>query len=65
MVTVIPIVIGAFGSHQRIIKASGGLGNRRTSGDHSNCNIIENGQNTERRLEETQTPVKNHQLKLM
>ena len=34
-------------SHQRIIKGTGGLGGRRTSGDHPNYNIIENGQNTE------------------
>ena len=58
-------------SHQRIIKGTGGLGNRRTNGDHPNYNIIENGQNTEkshghlRRLAVTQTPVKNHQLKLI
>ena len=54
-----------------IIKGTGGLGRRRTSGDHLNYNIIENGQNTEtspgdlRRLPVFQTPVKNHQLKLM
>ena len=41
------------------------------SGDHPNYNIIENGQNTEKspgdlgRLAVTQTPVKNHQLKVM
>ena len=41
------------------------------SGDHPNYSIIENGQNTEkspedfRKLAVTQTPVKNHQLKLM
>ena len=48
-----------------------GLGNKRTSGDHPNYSIIENGQNTVkspgdlRRLAVTQTPVKNHQQKLM
>ena len=53
-------------SYQRIIKGTGGLGNKRTSGDHPNCNIIENGQNTEkspgylRRLAVTQTPVKDN-----
>ena len=58
-------------SHQRIIKETGGFGNKRTSGDHPNHYIIENGQNTEkchgdlRRLAVTQTPVKDHQLKLM
>ena len=50
-------------SHQGIIKGTGGLGCRRTSGDHPNYNIIENGQNTEKspgdlwRLIVTQTPV--------
>ena len=58
-------------SHQRIIKGTGGLWARRTSRDHPNFNIIRNGQNTEkspgdlRRIAVTQTPVKNHQLKLM
>ena len=35
-------------SHQRIIKGTGGLGNKRMSGDHPNYNIIENHQNTEK-----------------
>ena len=41
------------------------------SGDHPNYSIIEGGQNTEksprdlRRLAVTQSPVKDHQLKLM
>ena len=58
-------------SHQRILKGTEGLGNKRTSGDHPNNYIIENGQNTEkspgdlRRLAVTQTPMKDHQLKLM
>ena len=58
-------------SHQRIIKGIRGLGNKRTSGGRPNYYIIENGQNTEkspgdmRRLTVTQTPVKDHQLKLM
>ena len=49
----------------------GGLGGRSTSGDHSNYNIIENGQNTRkspgdlRRLAFTQNPVNDHELKLM
>ena len=30
-------------SHRRIIKVTGGLGNKRTSGDHPNYYIIENG----------------------
>ena len=58
-------------SHQMVIKGTGRLGNKRTSGDHSNYYIIENDQNTEkslgdlRRLAVTQTSVKNHQLTLM
>ena len=56
-------------SHQMIIKGTGGLGNKKTSGDHPKLNITENGQNTEkspgdlRRLAVTKTPVKNHQRK--
>ena len=51
-------------SHQRIDIMTGGLGNKRTSGDHLNYYIIEIGQNTEkssgglRRFAVTQTPVK-------
>ena len=58
-------------SHLRIIKGTRVLGGRKTSGDHPNNNIIENGQNTDkspgdlRRHAVTQTPVINHQLKLM
>ncbi len=37
-------------SHKRIINGTGGLGNKRTSGDHPNNSIIENGQNTEKSL---------------
>ena len=54
-----------------IIKGTVGPGSWRTSGDHLNCYIIENGQNTKkspgdlRGLAVTQTPVKNHQLTLM
>ena len=67
-VTIIPIVIGAFGT---VTKGTGELGNRRTREDHPNYDIIVNGQNTEkspgdlRRLAVIQTPLKNHQLKLM
>ena len=70
-VTIIPVVTGAFGSPQRIIKGTGGLGNKRTTRDHPNYYIIENGQNTEkssgysRRFAVTQTPVKDHKLMLM
>ena len=58
-------------SHQRIIKGTGGLGNKRTCENHQNYYIIDNGQNTEnslgdlRRLAVTQTLVKDHQLTLM
>ena len=47
-VTIILIVVGVF-RNERIIKRTGGLGSWRTSGDHPNYNIIENGQNTEKR----------------
>ena len=58
-------------SHQRIYKGTGGLGNKRMSGDHPNYCIIEIGQNSKkspgdlRRFVVTQTPVKDHQLTLM
>ena len=51
-------------SHQRVIKETGGHGSWRTSGDHPNNSIIENGQNTKkspgdsRRLAVTQIPEK-------
>ena len=54
-------------SHQRIIKGTGELGGRRTSGDHSNYSIVQNGQNTEKspgdlmRLAVTRTPEKDHE----
>ena len=35
-------------SHQRIGTGNGGLGNKRTSGDHQNYSIVEIGQNTEK-----------------
>ena len=42
-------------SHQRICTGTGGLGNKRTSGDHPNYSIVEIGQNTKESwwLEET------------
>ena len=58
-------------SHQRIIKGTGGLGNKSVSEDHPNNYIIENGQNTEkspgdlRKLDVIQTPLKDYQLTLM
>ena len=58
-------------SHRRSILGTGGLGNKRTSRDHPNYYIIENGQNTGkspgdlRRLAVTQIPGKDHQLTLI
>ena len=52
-------------------KGTEGFGNKRTSGDHPNYNIIKIGQNTEksprelRRLAVTQTPLENHQIMLL
>ena len=69
--TVIPVVIGAFGTTQKLSKGTGGLRNQRTSRDHPNYCIIKIGQNTEkspgylRRLAVTQTTMKNHQLTLV
>ena len=67
-VTIIPIVIGAFGTVTKgLLK---GLEDFEV-GDHPNNSIIENGQNTEkspgdlRRIAVTQSPVKDHQLTLM
>ena len=49
MVSIIPIVIGAFGTiNKMIIKGTGGLGSWQTSGDHPNYSIIENCQNTKK-----------------
>ena len=71
-VTIVPIVIRAFGTvSKRIIKSPGGFGSWRTSGDHPNDSIIEDGQNTEKslgplgRLAVAQSPVKDYQLTLM
>ena len=58
-------------SQQRIGSGTGGLRNKRTSGDHPNYCIIEIGQNTEkspgdlRRLTVIQAPLKDNQLKLV
>ena len=64
-VTIIQIVIRAFGTVTKgLLK---GLEDLETSGDHSNYCITENGQNTGDlgRLALTQTPVKDHLLKLI
>ena len=53
--------------HKRIDTGTGGLGNKRTSGDHSNYCIFEIAQNTKKspgdlmRLALSRTPVENHQ----
>ena len=58
-------------SNKRIIKRTGGLGSKKTSGDHPNYSIIENGQNTEkspgdlRKLAVNQTQMKDHQQALV
>ena len=39
-------------SHQNIGTVTGGLGNKRMSGDHPNYSIIKIGQNTEKSSEE-------------
>ena len=56
-------------SHRRIDTGTGGLGNKRTSGNHPNSSIFEINYNSKspgdlRRLAVTQTPVENHQLTL-
>ena len=56
-VTIIPIVIGAFGTVTKgLLRGLEYLEVSGTGGDHPNDSIIENGQNTEKspgRLEET------------
>ena len=58
-------------SHEKFGIGTGGLGNKRTSGDHPNDSTVKIGRNTEknpedlRRLAVTQTPVKDHQLLLV
>ena len=70
-VTLIPSVIGVFGTVTKwILKGQEDL-KVKPSGDHPNHCITEDDQNTEkspgdlRRLSVTQTPVKDHQLKLL
>ena len=58
-------------SHQRIDNGTGGLGNKRTSGDHLNDSIIKISQNTEkspgdlRRFTVVQIPVEDHLLTMV
>ena len=67
--TIIPVVIEALGTFTKELIE--GLGKKRRNGDHPNYSIVEISQNTEkspgdlRRLAVTQTPMKDHQLKLM
>ena len=68
--TIIPIVIGALDTVNwcRIGAGTGGFGNKRTCGHHSNYSIVEIRKYTEkcprdlRRLTVTQTPMRNHRL---
>ena len=56
-------------SHERFGTGTGGLWNKRTSGDHPNYSIVKIGQNTEKSPGHLQrlavTPVKNNQLTLV
>ena len=64
-------MIGAFGSVTKELLKGLEDGGRRMSGEPSNYNIIEIGLNTEKspgdlcRRTVTQTPVKDHRVKLM
>ena len=71
-VMVIPVVIGALRTVPKgLVRELEEIRNRRTSQDHPNYGIVEVAQNTEkspgdlRRLDVTQTPVKDHQLTLV
>ena len=48
MVTIVPIVIGAFVTVTKIIKGTGGLGGWRPSEDQPNYATVDNGENTEK-----------------
>ena len=69
---VIPIVISVLGTVTKgLVQITGGLENKRTSGDHQNFDITKINQYTEkspgylRRLAVTQTPARNHQPTLV
>ena len=55
-------------THKKIDNGTGGLGNKRTNGDHTDDSIIKIGKNTEKihrylsRHAATPTPVANHLL---
>ena len=59
----------AWYSHQRINTETGGLENKRMSGDHPNDSTNEISQNTEKNPEDLRrlvvTPLDNHQLMLV
>ena len=62
--TVIPIVIGPLGIvTKELVQGTGGLGNKRTSGDHAKCSMVEMGHNNNkspgdlRQLAINETPV--------
>ena len=65
------VIWGARNDPKKLGKEARRVRNRRTSGDYPNYSITEIGQNTEkshedlRRLAVPQTPVKDHQLKLV
>ena len=65
---VIQIVIGVLGT---LNKETEGLGNKKTSGEHPHCSIVDIGQNTKKNPGElkslvfTQSPEENHQLTLV
>ena len=67
-ITIMPIVIGTFGTATKgLKKGTGGLGGWRRGGDQPDYIIVDKSHNTEkspgnsRRLAVTQTPVKDHQ----
>ena len=61
-VTIIPILIGAFGAvNKGLLQGTGGLGSWQTSGDHPNYYITEKNPGDLRTLAVTQTPLKDQQ----
>ena len=70
-VTIVPIVIGAFGIVTKGLLKDLEIWNLADEWRHPHDSIIEDGQNTEKssgdlgRIAVTQTQVKNHQLTLM
>ena len=68
-VMVIPIVIGALGTNPKSLIKVLEDRNQKTSGDHSDYNIIKIGQNTEKSLGDLRgldvAPAKDYQLTLL